>query len=132
MVSEGIQKIEAVGTPVSFMRPGAPGARSWSQDKTEAIGAGGRAGSPVSGQAKRAGDREAEPIDLGSKAGLANAPALAETYVRIRYDRSSGRYLIQFRNLSDDTVVREIPPEAWSKSSGNIPLPKGMIVETEQ
>lgn len=89
------------------------------------------AASPVqkpAGASRQGAASSASPADQNTK----EVRGADETYVRIRYDKPTQTYVIQVRSATSDEVISEFPPDAWARFSGDMPLPKGMIVEKKQ
>ncbi len=125
MGSEGISKIDPVGLLASMAQ------------RTPAAGR-------TSGEEHQIGDSRVAAAAFGARTAYEPASASPEarvgserrdirtaddTYVRIRYNKSAHTYVIQVRSATSDEVISEIPPEGWAGFSGNMPLPRGTIVE---
>ncbi len=130
MASDGISRIDAVG-PLAGMSYRAAVGAGQASGSVEPVGLPG-AGAPAPVRLPVSGAKQG-PV-AGAPAPQERpkqAPGSDDTYVRIRYDKSAQTYVIQVRSAANDEVISEIPPEAWGRG-GNLPLPKGMIVEKER
>ena len=131
MAIDGISRIDAVG-----MQPGIgpkhAATAGQANGRLEPISLMGfRPAASVKGL-DRATVWRAEPGGTGQMTGTRELSAADETYVRIRYDKISQSYVIQVRSASNDEVISEFPPDSWGRFNGDLPLPKGMIVEKTQ
>lgn len=131
MAIEGISRIDTTGLPAATGTKLALRGERFSRGREPVRLPVSRAGQAAGRLTQQAAADAAEPIVM-AQARAESPVAQDETYVRIRFDEGSHRYLIQVLNATNDEVLREFPPEAWSSLGGSIPLPKGMLVEKER